>query len=369
MDGPFAVVEAITGALLLVATFYDLFQSVVLPRPAVRKVQLARTIVRPMWRLWKWAGNRGSRIDRSEARLAAFAPISLLSLFLVWGIALITGYSLVIDSLSSEFRPPLNDWLTSFYVSATTLVPLSFGDFVPEHGPARLVIILESGTGVALAALAITLLFELYGSFRSREESVVALDALAGAPPSAVQLLETAASPGMDGVLKETFDEWRKWSAMVLESHLAYPLLVYFRSSHDNEAWINSFGAVMDSAALILSSTESEARGPAKMMFTVGNHLVEDLASVFQLKLTPDPIIEKSEYKAAIVRLRAAGYKITDGAAAWEQFAHYRSKYASALNQMAQYLLAPPAQWVGDRSYLPHRQRARRARQPASKPA
>jgi len=369
MDGPLAVVEAIVGAVLLIATFYDLFQSVVLPRPAVRKVGLARNVVRPLWRVWKWVGNRGSRIDRSEARLAAFAPIALLTLFLIWGISLITGYSLLIDSMRSEFRPPLNDWLTSFYESATTLVPLSYGDFVPEHGPARLVIILESGTGVALAALAITLLFELYGSFRSREESVVALDALAGAPPSAVQLLETAAQPGMDGALKETFDEWRRWSAMVLESHLAYPLLVYFRSSHDNEAWINSFGAVMDSAALILSSTDSEAKGSAKMMFTVGNHLVEDLAWVLRLKLAADPIIEKSEYKAAILRLNAAGYRVTDGDPAWEQFAHYRSKYSSALNQMAQYLLAPPAQWVGDRSYLPHRQRPRRARQPARKPA
>jgi len=156
---------------------------------------------------------------------------------------------------------------------------------------------------------------------------------------------------------------------MVLESHLAYPLLVYFRSSHDNEAWINSFGAVMDSAALVISSTDSPARGAAKLMFTVGNHLVEDLAWVFRFKLASDPIIEKSEYKAAIVRLKAAGYRVTDGDGAWEQFSHYRSKYASALNLMAQYLLAPPAQWVGDRSYLPHRQRPRRRRQPATKAA
>src|SRR5437660_5903681 len=369
MERPLAAVEAITGAVLLIVTFYDLFQSVVLPRPAVRKVQLARTVIRPLWRLWKWSLNRGSRIDRSEARLAAFAPISLLTLFLVWGISLIVGYSLLIDSPAGQFRPPLNDWLTSFYVSATTLVPLSYGDFVPEYGPARLVIVLESGTGVALAALAITLLFELYGSFRSREESVVALDALAGAPPSAVQLLETAAEPGMDGALKETFDEWRRWSSMVLESHLAYPLLVYFRSSHDNEAWINSFGAVMDSAALVMSSMEEEpTTGAAKLMFTVGNHLVEDMAWVFRLKLESDAIIEQSEYVAAIARLKAAGYRAHDGEVHWQKFAKMRGKYASGLNQIAQWLAAPPAPWVGDRSYLPHRQRARRTAA-APKPA
>jgi ion channel len=364
MKGPIGAAEMILGLALLGATFYDLFQSVVLPRPSVRKVQLARTVVRPLWRVWKWVLNRGTRIELTERRLAAFGPIALLSLFLIWAVALVLGYGLVIDGLGDQFRPNLNNFLTSFYVSATTLVPLSFGDFVPEEGLARLVIIVESGTGVAVAALAITLLFELYGSFRSREEAVVALDALAGAPPSAVQLLETAADKSMDGALKETFDEWRRWSAMVLESHLAYPLLVYFRSSHDNEAWINSFAAVMDSASLIMSSTDNPAKGAAKLMFTVGNHLVEDLSWVFRLQAEPNPIIEKAEYQAAITRLRAAGYAIHDGDAAWDKFSHFRGKYASALNLMAQYLLAPPAPWVGDRSYLPHRARPRRRRQP-----
>lgn len=360
-----AVPEILLGVAVLGLTFYDLFQSVVLPRPSIRKVQLARNVIRPMWWVWKWLLNRGSQIDRSEARLAAFGPIALLTLFLIWGLALIAGYTLVIDGMADQFRPVLQNALESFYVSATTLVPLSYGDFVPEQGLARLVIVSESITGVVVAALAITLLFELYNAFRSREEAVIALDALAGAPPSAVQLLETAAAPTMDGALKETFDEWRKWSAMVLESHLAYPLLVYFRSSHDNEAWINSFGAVMDSAALIMSSTDHPAKGAAKLMFTVGNHLVEDLAWVFRMQIEPEPIIERSEYTAAVVRLRAAGYDIHDGDQAWERFSNYRTKYASALNLMAQYLLAPPAQWVGDRSYLPHRQRPRRRRQPA----
>ncbi len=361
-------VEFVAGLALLLAVSYDLFQSVVLPRPAVRNFQLARLIVRPMWRVWRWTFSRGSRVERSEARLAAFGPLALLTLFAIWGLALILGYSLIIHASRDEFRPPLTDYATSFYVSATTLVPLAYGDFVPEQGLARTVIFLESASGVGLAALAITLLFELYGSFRSREESVVALDALAGAPPSAVQLLETAAGGGVDEVLRETFEEWRAWTAMVLESHLAYPLLIYFRSSHDNEAWINSFGAVMDSAALIMSSTDHASKGAARLMFTVGNHLVEDLTWVLRMRTQPDPIIERDEYVAAIARLKTAGYHVTDGDEAWTQFAYLRSKYASTLNLIATLLSAPPAQWVGDRSYLPHRQRARRRRQPA-KPA
>lgn len=348
------------GVVILIGVFYDLFQSVVLPRPAVRKVQLARLIVRPMWKVWRWFGLRSSPLDRSESRLAAFGPIALLALFGIWGFGLVLGYGLIIYGVRDQFRPELQDFPTASYVSASTLVPLAYGDFVPERGVARGLIIVESANGVALAALGITLLFELYGSFRSREESVVALDALAGAPPSAVQLLETSAGPGMKAALKETFDEWRRWSAMVLESHLAYPLLVYFRSSHDNEAWINSFGAVMDAAALVISSIEEESVGAARLMFTVGNHLVEDMAWVFRFKATAAPIIERGEYMAAVGRLRAAGYRVRDGETHWQQFAGLRSKYGSTLNQVAHLLVAPPAPWVGDRSYLPHRQRAPR---------
>jgi hypothetical protein len=358
-----AQLGSVGGLVLILIVFYDLFQSIILPRPAVNKVQLARRLVRPMWVMWRWVSRRSSRLDRSEARLAAFAPVALLMLFVVWAATLVLGYGLIIDGLAGDFRPSPRDLATSVYISATTLVPLSYGDFVPEGGLARAVIIAESATGVGIAALVITLLFSLYESFRAREELVVSLDALAGAPPSGVQILETAAKHGMRPELKQTFDEWRRWSAMVLESHLAYPLLVYFRSSHDNEAWINSFGAVMDAAVLIISTVDDDSEGPARLMLRIGNHMVEDMSWVFGLKSATDGIVERDEYQVAVDRLVKAGYHVRDMEAGWKQFAELRSHYASPLNQMAQWLVVPPAEWIGDRSYLPHRaKRAPRSR-------
>ena len=125
------------GVVILIGVFYDLFQSVVLPRPAVRKVQLARLIVRPMWKLWRWFGLRSSPLDRSESRLAAFGPIALLALFGIWGFGLVLGYGLIIYGVRDQFRPELQDFPTASYVSASTLVPLAYGDFVPERGVAR----------------------------------------------------------------------------------------------------------------------------------------------------------------------------------------------------------------------------------------
>jgi hypothetical protein len=354
--------ELVGGLIIVLATAYDLFKSVVLPRPAINRFILVRRLFRELWVAWRWVATRSSRVARREARLAAFGPIGILVVFAVWALAFIFGYGLMIDALRTQLHPAPLDFGTSLYFSATTLVPLSYGDIIPLGAAARLVTIAESVTGVGLAALVITLLFSLYESFQDREELVIALDALAGAPPSGVQILETAAELRMRGQLARTFDDWRGWAAAVLESHLAYPPLVYFRSSHDNEAWLNSFGAVMDAATLIISTIEDESEGPARLMFTVGNHLVEDLSWYFGLESSPDPYVEREEFDEAVARVGKAGYRCRQTGVAWKEFVALRAKYAFPLNQMAKALAIVPAQWIGDRSYLPHERGRRRRR-------
>ena len=356
------VLEVLTGLVLILATAYDLFKSVVLPRPAINKLILARQLFLSLWTLWRWIGERTSAVARREGWLATFAPVGVLVIFVVWALAFVLGYAFIVDGFRDEMSPVPTDFWESFYFSATTLVPLSYGDFVPVGLGARLTTVAESATGVGVAALAITLLFSLYESFQRREELVVTLDALAGAPPSGVQILETAADLEMRDQLGKTFDEWRAWSAAVLESHLAYPILFYFRSSHDNEAWLNSFGAVMDAALLVISTVDSDAEGPARLTLTVGNHLVEDMAWNFRVTPSPDVGVERHEFDEAIDRLTKVGYKCRPKDAAWEDFSRIRTKYASTLNEMAKRFAIIPAQWIGDRSYLPHQSGRGRAR-------
>src|SRR2546421_10283344 len=116
--------EFTVGLVLLAAVLYALFQSVVLPRPAARKLQLARLIVRPMWWTWRWLFMRGTKVERTEARLAGFGPIALLTRFGGWGFAIIGAYSLMVASIRDEFVPAGDAYLTAFYVSSTTRVPL-----------------------------------------------------------------------------------------------------------------------------------------------------------------------------------------------------------------------------------------------------
>ncbi|HVH64192.1 MAG TPA: potassium channel family protein, partial [Candidatus Dormibacteraeota bacterium] len=327
--------EVATGFVLGCVAFYDIFKSIVLPRPAIKKFLFVRRLFFLTWGFWRWVGERISNQGRREGWLATFAPISAFVMFLIWGGALILAYGLIFDGLRDQFRPAPGDFWESLYISATTLVPLSYGDYTPQDPLARLFVIGESATGVGIAALAITLLFSLYASFQRREELVVNLDALAGAPPSGLQILETAADLNMRDRLSQTFDDWRAWAAAVLESHLAYPLLFYFRSSHDNEAWLNSFGAVMDAANLVVSTVDGEAYGSARLMLTIGNHLVEDMSWNFGYAKSDDVGIEEFEFTEAVQRLTKAGYNCKPVSKAWPHFAKVRSKYASALNQAA----------------------------------
>jgi hypothetical protein len=347
--------EVAAGVVLVAITFYDLFKSVVLPRPAINKFVLVRSIFFFSWGVWRWVGDRMTNVGRREGWLATFAPILVLGMFLVWAAAFVLGYALIADGQRDQIHPPPGDFWESLYFSATTLVPLSYGDFVPSGFVMRVFTIAESATGVGVAALVITLLFSLYESFQRREELVVTLDALAGAPPSGLQLLETAAEHGAHEQLNKTFDDWRNWMAAVLESHLAYPILFYFRSSHDNEAWLNSFGAVLDAANLVISTVDGEADGSARLTMKIGNHLIEDMAWNFQVTLTKDVGVEREEFDQAVDRLTKAGYRCRGKDEAWADFSRIRTKYASALNTMARRFAIIPAQWIGDRSYVPHR--------------
>jgi hypothetical protein len=350
----FQIAEVVGGALIILGTLYDLFDAVVLPRPSVGRLSGSLALLRVMWWVWRWLGTRSSQSNRREAVLAVYAPLAVLVVLGVRMAALVVGYALVFDGLPHQFTPPPQDLGISLYFSASSLLSFGVTDVVPTGGVVRTLMSFEAATGLGLIAVVISFLFSLFTSFQRRETSVVSLDALAGAPPSGAQILEACAQHRMPQQLEKTFDEWRVWSADVLESHLAYPVLLYFRSSHDNEAWLNSFGAVMDAALLVLTTIEDCPVGPAHLMVKVGGHLVEDMSYRRNYHGDGLPWVERDDFDEARRRLRAVGYRVREGDGPWEEFARQRSAYASPLIELARLLAVAPAPWIGDRSYLPH---------------
>src|SRR6478736_9845818 len=308
----------VLGALLLTLVFWDLFQTVVVPRPTPGWFRIGRYLVRGSWRLLR--AIRDGRPGRSYDRvLGLFAPAATVALLAAWLAGLIVGYGLILFTLRDQLRPVPMDLGACLYFAATSVLTLGFGDIVAEGGAARVIVTIAAISGLGVVALVVTFLFSLYGSYQRREAQIVVLQASAGAPPSAVALLETYAQLDLVDRLPALFDEWEHWAVEVLDSHVAYPLLGYFRSSHDNLSWINALGTVLDASSLVLTTIEGIRRGEAKLVKRVGTHLVEDIFNLGFGAGDSDGL-DRAAFELACDRLQEAGYTLEAREVAWPAF-------------------------------------------------
>ena len=339
-------VAFILGVFLLALAFWDLFETVVVPRPTPGWFRIGRYLVRGSWRVLRAA--RDGKGGRSyDTLLGLFAPAATVALLAAWLLNLIVGYGLILFALRDEIRPVPTELGTTIYFAATSLLTIGFGDIVAVETPARIVVLTAAVGGLGAVALVVTFLFSLYGSYQRREIEVVKLQAAAGGPPSAVALLETYAHLDLVDRLPRLFDDWQRWAVEVLDSHVAYPLLGFFRSSHDNLSWISALGSVLDAASLVLTTIEDVPRGEAKLFKRVGTHLVEDIHNL-GFRFGEPGSLDHSDFEAACYRLREAGYRLVPDDVAWPAFEAARGTYARRLEAMARYWATPATSWLGD---------------------
>jgi hypothetical protein len=330
------------GVIALVLT--DVFETIVVPRPSPGRHRISRALVRPTWRAWRAVGARTRSGLARDTFYGLYAPGAAILLLLAWLILLVVGYGLVFYAVADQLRPAVGLG-GALYFAGTSLLTLGFGDIVASGPVARTASLFAAATGLGLVALVITFLFSLYGSYQRRESLVVTLSGRAGAPPSAVPLLESTARLRLVEALPDLFAEWETWAAEVLDSHVAYPLLAYFRSSHDNVSWLSSLGAVLDACALVLTTIEGIPRGQAELTKRGGAHLVEDISNSVGLKGDGSGV-DREQFVAAYERLAAAGYAVADVDQAWHAFERARSTYAGRLDAMAAYWATPATAWI-----------------------
>jgi len=354
MAEPIDLLCLVAGLLVLGLVAWDVFETVVVPRPTPGVFRIGRYLVRGSWRFVRRIGSRPDA--RRERLLGLFAPAATILLLIAWMVGLVLGYGLILYAIRDQLRPVPADLGTALYFGATSVLTLGFGDVVPVAGPARLVVAAAALSGLGLIALVVTFLFSLFGSYQRREVAVVILGAKAGAPPSAVVLLESLARLGLADRLPQFFGEWERWIAEVLDSHVAYPLLGFFRSSHDDISWIGALGTVLDAASLVLTTIEDVPRGQAELVKKMGAHMVEDITNLGFHAPGADGV-DRESFDAVYRRLAAAGYRLVPSDAAWPRFSHARSTYAQRLEAMAAYWAVPSAAWFGGR-ILAHRRAA-----------
>jgi hypothetical protein len=278
------------GLLFCLSAVLDAFQTIILPRRPVGRFRITRFFYVLTWTPWAAIARHIRSPKVREQVYSTFGPASLLMLLIVWALLLVTGFALLYFGLRTPFADAMADATalarlrTDLYVSGTTLFTLGLGDVLPRSLAARALIIVESGTGLGFVALVIGYVPVLYNSFSRREVSVALLDARAGSPPTSTELLRRHSFPGGQEALVVLLIEWERWSAELLESHISYPILCYYRSQHDNQSWLSALTAVLDSCSLLISIVPGTASRQAQLTFAMARHALVDLGHVFHLE-------------------------------------------------------------------------------------
>src|SRR5262249_33494797 len=210
----------------------------------------------------------------------------------------------------------LQGFAADAYFSGTTFVTLGLGDVTALSTAGRVVTVVEGGTGLGFLAVIIGYLPVLSQAFSNREANITLLDARAGSPPSAAELLKRHAGVEGDAALVQLLGTWERWSADLLETHVSFPVLAYYRSQHDNQSWITALTTILDVCALLMAGRENGVNRSARLTFAIARHAAVDLCSVFRVPpLSPLPDrLPPTELAYLRETLAAAGIPLLRGA-------------------------------------------------------
>ena len=342
----------IVGVVVFLIVLWDAFESIILPRRVTRRFRLTRFYFLFTWNSWRFYARLIPSRKAKETFLGFFGPLSLLVLIGVWAIGLVFAFGLMQYGAGSavNLSGSTSSLYTDIYLSGTTFFTLGLGDVVPRSGIARFLVVTEAGIGFGFLAAVIGYLPFIYGAFGNRETNIVLLDARAGTPPTAGELLRRHSYPGGLEALRELLKNWEQWSAELLESHLSYPVLAYFRSQHDNQSWIGSLTAILDTCSLTIAGIDGACAKQAELTFAIARHAVVDLCQIFSA--TPRAPHEDRLPAEKLEKLRAKlaqhGTKLASSPEANQKLAELRHMYEPYVFALANRLNQTLPPWIPD---------------------
>jgi voltage-gated potassium channel Kch len=344
------VLAIVIGLLFIVGILQDSFESIILPRRVSRRFRLSRMFYRSTWNLWSVVARKVRSGNRREFYLSYFGPLSLILLLVLWAAFLILAFALLQWGMGLALHAPEKqvNFGTYLYMSGTTFVTLGFGDVTPVTGIGRFLATAEAGMGFGFLALIIGYVPVIYQAFSRREILISLLDARAGSPPSATELLRRhSRSPHLEelvGYLRQ----WEMWSAELLESHLSYPVLTYYRSQHERQSWLASLTTVLDTCALLMVGFEDISAPVVRFAFAIARHAAVDLAQVYGTPPMNPTVTRLSSTDFVRMRdsLAEVGLHFRQEADAEQRLRDIRRMYEPFVNAIADHLLFALPPWI-----------------------
>lgn len=341
----------IIGALLIAIGLWDVFETIVLPRRVTRRVRLTRLFYRSTWMPWSVIAHTiQKKHKRREIFLSIFGPLSLLALLMVWAVTVVFGFAMVHWAIGSRVGAigSRSGFFTDLYYSGTTFFTLGLGDIAPVSAAARAMTVLEASIGFGMLALVIGYLPVLYQAFSRREVNISMLDARAGTPPTASELLRRHQEAQSMASLDQWLSDWEMWAADLMESHLSYPVLCFFRSQHDNQSWLAALSTVLDVCSLVMVGIDGLSKWQAQLTFKMARHALVDISQIFNtsplehdgLRLTDEDL---GQLRA---QLSAQGVVLSHEDGDAQTLNDLRALYEPYTQVLSQYLMMPLPGWM-----------------------
>jgi len=341
------ILVGILGGALVVLMLFEIFLAFLLPRRVKRDPLLARRVAIYAYRPWRALARRLPE-HTGDTLLGMYGPFGLLLDLALWVVLLMFGYACLQWAGGSHLAAGRHvDFGQDVYFAAATLVSTGPSGLAPQSAFARALQVLDAATGLAVLTIVISYLPSLYQAFSRRETTVSQLDARAGSPPSAGRLVVRAAERGGWAAVNSYLRGWEEWSAELMETHLSYPTLAYFRSQHVNQNWLAALCTILDASALAAAAAPEGTVDEARFTFAISRHAIADLAYTFRVKPAAAPVdrLPPADFDALIAELRGIGVQLRDPPEAirerLERFRSLYEPYAAVLSERLELTLPP----------------------------
>lgn len=342
-----SILLALIATLLIVIVLFDLYQTVILPRRGGRRLRLTKIIYILTWTPVSRFVIHIKDSEKKENILGMYGPLTLVLLLVSWGFFLILGFALLQFAIGAHLQTPTGHvgFGTTFYMSGTTLFTLGLGDVFPTSPLARIFTVVEAGVGFSILAIVIGYFPVLYQAFSRREARISLLDARAGSPPSALGFLKRHIHNKED--ITRFLQDWEYWSAELMESHISYPELAFFRSQHEKQSWLSALTVILDVCCLILSGITEIPDKNAQETFAIARHASVDLSQVFGARpiSNSNRFVDVQRIKIVVQEL---GVQVLNDEAAEQKFTELRALYEPYVIALSGFLLFPLPSWFPD---------------------
>ena len=330
------IVAAIVGVIVIALMLSEFFVTYMLPRRVRRDPRIARGLNRALWIPWRALSRRFSP-PTADTLLGFFGPLALISQLLIWTVGLIVGFALLeYAAVGGSFGHGLlfssGLFLNAEAVSGSTLV--------------HVIALVEAAVAIGVLFIVIGYLPAVYGSFSRREVAVSQFGTRAGAPPAAGVLLHRVAERERWLELERDLRDWEAWAAELMETHLSYPILGWYRSQHVSQNWLAALTVMTDVAAFVTAVEMDGEVEAAELTYAIGQHALADLSLQYRVKPRPVERLTEEQFTKLYRLVERALSNPVPCEQARERLRELRKAYEPRAQAMADLLALDLPPWL-----------------------